>query len=79
MLLTELVQPSLKDWKFEVIKDGSNGGSKGDILSFDVFSEPSGAYYLTPLQIKQYFSNMKIGDVRIIMAKSGNIKVAREE
>lgn len=77
MLLTELADEPMNDWQFEVIRDGSNGGKKGETLGFDVFSKPDGSYYLTPLQIKQYFAGMKVGDVRIIMAKSGSIKVAR--
>jgi len=77
MLLTEIADESMRDWQFEVLRDGSNGGTKGETLGFDVFSKANGMYYLTPIQIKQYFAGMKVGDIRIIMAKSGSIKVAR--
>lgn len=81
MLLAEITSPAgrmgLTDWKFEVIKDGSNGGTKGETIGIDWFTENGAPYFLTSLQIKQYFTDMQVGDVRIIMSKTGNIKIAR--
>lgn len=83
MLLKEIAgqtgRISLADWKFEVISNGSKGGTKGETINIDWFTDETSPYFLTSLQLKQYFTGMQVGDVRIIMSKTAKIKIARSK